>query len=286
MLIFGGGNDNDPDATMSGLEAGAKIGKIDRVFFIPEQARSILQRQKSWQYPGNPASILLMGSKTSGIEKNSLGKLFGAKVVESWGNSEGLGTITSWEDLSLRPDSIGRPFIGEHVLVVEENGEPVQRETVGRIAGTESTMFTEYAGAPDATASAKRSGLVLSGDIGYRDHNGYLYILGRTDDVAQLKDGNWITVDIIERQVTALGFVKDVAAVIRTGSGQVTVGLLVHLHEETGEAKRLAEIEVSLRRTYPDKAIHLKTLVAKEIPRLVSGKTDRVRIREILGWSK
>ncbi|MDP2815461.1 MAG: class I adenylate-forming enzyme family protein, partial [Rectinemataceae bacterium] len=194
-VVIADGDDNDPDATLSGLEAAAKIGKIDWVFFVPEQARSILRLRKTWQYPGNPASILLMGSKTSGEEKQSLGKLFSATVVESWGNSEGLGTITSREDLALRPDSIGRSFIGEHVLVVDENCEPVPARTVGRIAGTESTMFTEYAGAPDVTASTKRSGLVLSGDVGYRDHDGYLYILGRTDDVARLKDGNWITVD-------------------------------------------------------------------------------------------
>ncbi len=147
-------------------------------------------------------------------------------------------------------------------------------------------MFTEYAGAPDVTASTKRSGLVLSGDIGYRDHDGYFYILGRTDDVARLNNGNWITVDTIERQVAELKCVKDVAAVISTEAENIKVGLLVLLGDDPEEARHVAEIEVSARRVFPDQAILFKTLLAKKIPRLASGKTDRVKIREILGWSR
>jgi acyl-coenzyme A synthetase/AMP-(fatty) acid ligase len=147
-------------------------------------------------------------------------------------------------------------------------------------------MFTEYAGAPEATASTKRSGLVLSADLGYRDNDGYLYILGRTDDVARLANGNWITVDAVERQVASAKCVKDVAAIISTDGEQIRVALLVLLEEDAEEAKHIADLELSMRRAFPDPAIVLKTLVGKQIPRLATGKIDRVTIRKMLGWSK
>jgi len=285
-VVVSDGDDNDPGATISGLAAAAKIGRLDWVFFVPEQARSILRQKEEWLYPGNPTAILIMGSKTSGQEKRSLGTLFCAEVVESWGNSEGLGTITSPSDLALRPESVGRSFIGEHVLVVDRNCESVPAGTVGLFAGTESTMFTEYAGAPDVTASTKRSGLVLSADLGYRDDDGYLYILGRTGDVVQLANGSWLSVDAVERQVASAPYVKDVAAITTVESKQISIGLLVLLDDEVQEAEHIVTLERSVRNAFPDQMIIIKFIVAKQIPRLATGKTDRVAIRQMFGWGE
>jgi len=286
MVVVADGDDNDPGSTLSGLAAAAKLGHIDWVFFVPEQARSILRHQTRWDFPGNPASVLIMGSKTSGDEKQSLANFFGAAVVESWGNSEGLGTITDREDLARRPSSIGRSFIGEHVLVVnDENCEALAARAVGRLAGTESTMFTEYAGAPDVTASTKRAGLVLSADLGYQDDDGYLYILGRTDDVARLTNGDWVTVDAVERRVMSMAHITEVAAIVVKENEQIKIGLMVILESSSDAEEQVSAIEASVRSLFPDPAIICKTLVVQQIPRLATGKTDRVTIRRTLGWN-
>jgi fatty-acyl-CoA synthase len=147
-------------------------------------------------------------------------------------------------------------------------------------------MFTEYAGAPDVTASTKRSGLVLSADLGYRDDDGYLYILGRTGDVVQLANGSWLSVDAVERQVASAPYVKDVAAITTVESKQISIGLLVLLDDEVQEAEHIVTLERSVRNAFPDQMIIIKFIVAKQIPRLATGKTDRVAIRQMFGWNE
>ncbi len=285
IVVVADGDDNDPETTLRGLAAAAGKKAIDWVFFVPEQARAILRCSKTWSSAGNPAAVLLMGSKTSGAEKRLLGSFFAADVVESWGNSEGLGTITDKEDLDLRPESVGRSFIGEQVLVVDESCTPVSATVVGRLAGTESTMFTEYAGAPDATASAKQRGLVLSADLGRRDDDGYLYILGRTDDVVRLRDGSWLTTVALEQTAASHEGVKDVAAVVKADVQEVHVGLLLVVDDSSRERDHVADVEHSVRKTFADQIRTLKIIVAREeIPRLATGKTDRVSIRRMFGW--
>lgn len=283
-LLLPDGDDNNTEATVSALEEAAKLGKVDWAFFIPEQARSIVRRQRAWSFQANPASVLLMGSKTSGDEKQRLSEFFGSSIVESWGNSEGLGTITDLDDLVGRPESIGRPFIGEHVFVVNENCESVPNNCVGRIVGAEDTMFVEYAGAPDSTASTKRDGLILSGDVGFRDDSGHLYILGRTDDVVNLKDGAWLTVDAIERPVLQLPFVKDAAAIISEFRGGIKAGLFVLLENDLESKVHLTEIESTARAALCGRPIVITITLVEAIPRLASGKTDRVTIRRMMGW--
>ena len=65
-----------------------------------------------------------MGAPISGNEKRAARVALRSNIVESWGNSESLGTITEPNDLDSRPDSVGRPFLTDELLVVDDSLQP------------------------------------------------------------------------------------------------------------------------------------------------------------------
>ena len=65
-------------------------------------------------------------------------------IIESWGNTEGLGTITLPDDVKTRPDSIGRPFLTDDLFIIGEQGQKVNQKEVGRLSGIVDSKFTDY----------------------------------------------------------------------------------------------------------------------------------------------
>ena len=131
-------------------------------------------------------TILSMGASISGEEKIKASHVLRSKVVESWGNSESLGTITEPDDLQTRPNSIGRPFLTDELYVLIEDQKMAKPGETGRLAGSEVEGFLKYSKRPKETCLVKRSGMIISDDMGYTDTDGYFYILGRLQDCVVL----------------------------------------------------------------------------------------------------
>jgi acetyl-CoA synthetase len=90
-----------------------------------------------------------------------------------------------------RPGSMGRPYPGHRIAVIDDAGEAVADGDVGEIAvnriapdGTpDPVFFLEYAGNPDATARKFTGDWCRTGDLARRDAEGYLWYQGRADDM-------------------------------------------------------------------------------------------------------
>ncbi|GAI84575.1 unnamed protein product, partial [marine sediment metagenome] len=153
-------------------------------------------------------TILVMGAPISGEEKKKVYEFLKSPIVESWGNSEGLGTITDKEDLFVRPNSIGRPFLTEKLCVVSDDLVECAPKQRGRLAGSEETMFVEYANRPDATNQVKKNNLILSDDIGYIDEENYFYILGRDQETFIVNGQTVFLTDIEENLRNKIGIIE------------------------------------------------------------------------------
>jgi acetyl-CoA synthetase len=80
---------------------------------------------------------------------------------------------------------MGRPVAGHHVAVVGDDGRELRRGETGHIAvrRPDPVMFLGYWGKPEATAEKFAGEFLLTGDLGRQDEDGYLWFLGRSDDV-------------------------------------------------------------------------------------------------------
>lgn len=85
----------------------------------------------------------------------------------------------------VKPGSMGKPYPGREVALLDERGERVPDGEVGQIAVRpgDPTMMLGYWNNPEATAAKRRDGWCLTGDMAYRDAEGYIFFKGRNDDM-------------------------------------------------------------------------------------------------------
>lgn len=113
-------------------------------------------------------------------------KLPGAVILEGYGLSETASTTTFNISAEARKVlSIGKPVWGVEVRVVDENDEPLPPgpEHIGEVVVRGHNIMKCYYKRPEATAEALRNGWFHTGDLGYADEDGYLFIVDRKKDL-------------------------------------------------------------------------------------------------------
>lgn len=284
-LIVGGqiiindfANDNDPEEVWRDYQQTLSRTKIDWAFFVPDQIRAFVKSAQRTK-PSAASSILVMGAPISGDEKVNASQQLGSKVVESWGNTESLGTITDPEDLDIRPDSIGRPFLTDELYVVDDDCNVLASKQTGRIAGSEEAGFSKYSNRPRETEIAKRQRLIVSEDLGYTDSDGYFYVCGRHQDCLVI-GGETVFIPSIEQKIREHADVED-CCVSPTGdemSVQLVAILVTSQTSSTDEANLLPSINKLLGQN--EKLA--RVVVVESIPRVSSGKPNRVAIAQLV----
>ncbi|MDD1683258.1 MAG: AMP-binding protein, partial [Methanoregula sp.] len=111
----------------------------------------------------------------SSVINQELGGLLGVPVTESYGMAEA-GMITI--NLPPRAGSVGIPII-ESLTIRDENGRKLRNGETGEIVVKGETVFTGYEDAPDDNKAIFVEGGFRTGDMGYLDDEGYLFITGR-----------------------------------------------------------------------------------------------------------
>ena len=269
-------DDDDPAEVWSDYQEVLSAHAVEWAFFMPDQLRRFVAMNPV--EPGRSKFILVMGAPISGSEKLNARRALGSQMVESWGNSEALGTITEPEDLDLRPNSVGRPFLTDELYVVDDSLNPCEPDEIGRIAGADTAGFQEYSNRPDATKQVKQQDLIISDDVGYTDGDGYFYVSGRVQD--------WVV-----RGDTSV-FLPDVASTIRTQTHIEEVEVCAIAVE--GEAHLCAAIVLTSEATVKKEEICVnlnaclgqqkqlsQVKVLDALPKLASGKVDRLAVRHL-----
>ena len=109
---------------------------------------------------------------------------FKVPMIETLGLTETAGTVASNPMLPdpRKPGSVGLPY-GNDIIVRNENGEECPAETVGELAIRGSNLLSYYYKNDDATEAAFADGWFLTGDLGKKDDDGYLFITGRSKEL-------------------------------------------------------------------------------------------------------
>ncbi|AMR27819.1 branched-chain amino acid aminotransferase [Hymenobacter psoromatis] len=135
----------------------------------------------------------------------SAGEPLNPEVIEAWqrgtgvllrdgyGQTESTAMIYNLPGSAVRLGSMGRPSFMYDIVIADEQGTLLPDLAEGHIAvrtdtGRPNGLFTEYFGEPARAASVFRHGLYYTGDKAYRDPDGYLWFVGRDDDVIKSSD--------------------------------------------------------------------------------------------------
>ena len=177
----------DPERAMQ-LMASHRVRNV----FLPPTALKLL-RQAGVRAPANlRLRSIGSGGETLGGELLEWGReTFGVTINEFYGQTECNPVVSnSSEILAVRPGSMGRAVPGHTVGVISESGDELPAGQVGEIAvlRPDPVMFLEYWRRPDATrdkfsGSGSDRRWMRTGDLGRVDDDGYLWYVGRSDDV-------------------------------------------------------------------------------------------------------
>ena len=108
----------------------------------------------------------------------------GGYVTEGWGLSETTGPVANiTRDIPQKPGSVGPPFPGIEVRVVDNDDRDVPVGQLGEFVVRGDIVMKGYWNRPEATARALANGWLHTGDIGYQDEDRYCYIVDRKDDL-------------------------------------------------------------------------------------------------------
>ena len=117
----------------------------------------------------------------------------GLTIRDGYGQTESTLLIANLPDGQLKYGSMGKPTFLYDIIIADEDGNelPVNEEgdiTVKTDTGRPNGLFTEYFGEPDKEKEVFRHHLYYTGDKAYKDDDGYIWFVGRDDDVIKSSD--------------------------------------------------------------------------------------------------
>ncbi|QEF95101.1 AMP-binding protein [Methanothermobacter sp. KEPCO-1] len=210
----------------------------------------------------------------------------GLELMEGFGQTECVVCIANFPWMKPKPGSMGKPSPGYHVELVDRNGEPVDVGEEGEIViktedGKPIGLFNGYYRNPDKTSEVWHDGYYHTGDTAWMDEDGYMWFVGRTDDIIK-SSGYRIGPFEVESAIISHPSVLECAVTgypdpIRGQVVKATV-VLARGYEPSEELKK--EIQDHVKRvTAPYKYPRIVEFV-DELPKTISGKIRRVEIRE------
>ena len=164
--------------------------KVTRTFLVPAAIQLLLDNPACRPEVFASLNILLYGASPipSALLQRAL-KVMGCGFAQIYGMTETAGSMTVLEPHDHSdPDarkmaSCGRPYPGVEIAIADEYDNVLPPDTVGEILIKGSSLMNGYWRRPEATAETLRDGWLHSGDAGYLDQEGFLYIYDRVKDM-------------------------------------------------------------------------------------------------------
>jgi malonyl-CoA/methylmalonyl-CoA synthetase len=203
----------------------------------------------------------------------------GHRVLERYGMSE-CGVICSNPLVGeRRPGWVGPPLPGVSLRVVDENGAPSADDEVGGIEVAGASLFAGYWKMPEKTRAEFRDGFFVTGDLGVRDADGYVRIVGRSKDLI-ISGGLNVYPKEIEEILDDLADVGESAVIglPHPDFGEAVAAVVTPA--DPARPPRPDGVVEAVRGRLAAFKIPKAVFIADELPRNAMGKVQKVRLRE------
>ncbi|GAA4100572.1 class I adenylate-forming enzyme family protein [Nocardioides kongjuensis] len=206
---------------------------------------------------------------------------FGFPLIEAYGLSEGTcGTTTNPIDGVRKAGSVGVPFPGQEVRILDPYGNALGHGQIGEIAVRGSNVMRGYLGRPEDTANTIVDGWLRTGDVGRLDGDGYLTLVGRSKEMI-IRGGENIYPKEIEDVLNGDPAVLEAAVigVLDEKWGEVVVAFVEARSGATVDADALkARCRERLSGYKRPTAIH----ILESLPKNAVGKLDKKALVDVL----
>ena len=215
-------------------------------------------------------------------------KITGIRLMEGFGQTETTLTLATFPWMEPKPGSMGVPNPQYEIDLIKPDGRSAEDGEQGQIVvrtnhGKPLGLFKEYYRAPELTHEAWHDGVYYTGDVAWRDEDGYYWFVGRADDVIK-SSGYRIGPFEVESALMTHPAVVECAITgvpdeIRGQVVKATIILAKDYKDKVGDAL-IKELQDHVKRvTAPYKYPRVIEFV-DELPKTISGKIRRVEIRQ------
>jgi fatty-acyl-CoA synthase len=210
-------------------------------------------------------------------------RLPGARAFNCYGQTEiaPLATVLHPDDADARPGSVGRPSLTVETRVVDPEMRDVPLGTHGEIVHRSPQLLSGYWNNPAATADAFAGGWFHSGDVGYFDADGFLYIVDRIKDVINT-GGVLVASRDVEEALFTHPAVSEVAVIALPDPKWIeAITAVVVLRQ--GASATEAELVAHARTRIAAFKLPKRVIFADDLPRNTAGKLLKRELRRIHG---
>ncbi len=245
---------------------------------VPTMYHRLLQLAEAGQPQLNTMRLWVSGSAPlAAATFEQFKQKFGHSVLERYGMSEtGINTSNPLNG-ERKPGSVGLPLPGVALRLVSLDGAEVKPGEVGEVWVKGKNVFQGYWQMPAKTQESFKDGWFLTGDLGYRDADGYLFLIGRSKDLI-ISGGMNVYPKEIEAVIELSSAVEE-AAVVGVPDADLGERVVAYVVAKTGQEVDLAEIvalcQAKLAGYKRPKAIY----AIDQLPRNTMGKVTKNQLR-------
>ncbi|HEY7616475.1 MAG TPA: AMP-binding protein, partial [Terriglobales bacterium] len=263
--------------------------RVTHLFLPPTAFYNLLAHPEVRNFDYSSLRVFLLAGSPVSPDKFKQGvEIFGPCMCQCYGQTEAPMLLT-WLDQKTvaaaaagdhpeRLRSCGRPTSAVRLAIMDDSGRIVPPKECGEIVARGSLVTAGYYKMPEATADIRTHGWHHTGDVGYLDEDGYVYIVDRKKDMIVTGGFNVYCAEV-EAGIMALPQVHECAVigvpddiwgeavkaiiVLRNGASLTEEAVIAHCKTKLGGVKTPKSVEVWA-----------------EIPKTAAGKIDRKAIRE------
>lgn len=255
------------------LDHGATVASM-----VPTMLQRVLDHRAARPFPAGARGILLGGAAAPRALLEHC-RAVGAPVLPTYGLTEATSQVaTAPAGADVPPGCAGKPLPGVGVAILDEHAAALPRGDAGEIVVSGPTVARGYYKDPDATARAFRPEGLRTGDLGFLDKDGFLWVVGRLDERITT-GGEKVDPGPVEEALRSHPAVREACVV---GLPDATWGQLVAAAVVLASPASPEELQEHCRRLLAGFQVPKRFLVLKELPRGPSGKVLRDEVKTLL----
>jgi acetyl-CoA synthetase len=259
--------------------------RVQNAFIPPTAMKMLMQVDNPKQRYGLEVRSIMSAGEQVGAEVVRWAKeALGVGINEMWGQTEFnylVGNCTAV--MPVQAGSMGKPYPGHNVEPVDESGRPMPDGAVGELAARrdDPVFFLGYWGNEEATREKFIGGYWGTGDLGYRDANGYLWFVGRKDDVIS-SAGHRIGPGEIEDCLIKHEAVAQAAVVGSPDElrGEIVKAFIILAEGRTPSDALAEDIRLSVKQRLAAHEYPRAIEFVDSLPMTTTGKIRRIELRE------
>ena len=264
----------DPEATLELIDRHRATGlsvvpvMFDRIMELPDEVRN--------KYSGR--SLRFAAASGSRMRPDVVIKFmdqFGDVIYNNYNATEaGMIATATPQDLRAAPDTAGKPAPGTEIRILDPEFREVPTGEVGSIYVRNTSQFDGYT---SGTTTDFHEGFISSGDVGYLDDAGRLFVVGRDDEMIVSGGENVYPIEV-EKALAAHPGVAE-ASVIGVDDEQYGQRLVAFVVLNDGAAVSPEGLKQHVRENLANYKVPREITILDELPRGSTGKIDRNDLR-------